>query len=557
MAGGLLNLIAIGNQNIILNGNPTKSFFKNRYAKYTNFGLQKYRVDTRGNNKIEISRETPEVTFKIPRYGDLLMDTYLVINLPDIYSPILNISGEHRPYEFKWIKNIGTQLIKEVRFFIGSALVQKFSGSYLQNMVERDFDANKKELFNIMTGNISELNDPANYADNNNNYPNAYYETNSDISGIEPSIRGQQLYIPINIWFTLMSTMALPLICLQYAELEIRFDLRPLSELFTIRDVLNKENYDNNIRIKADQNENAYLMYKFTNPPDVSFITQETTYDDIRVDFNPDVHLITTQCFLDNEERTLFANNTQEYLIKEVYEYDYEKVNKSSKVKLESSNGLVSNWMWHFQRNDVKLRNEWSNYTNWPYENIRPYKLTKLKNNNTEIFYSKTDLYQIQDLSKNIYITGNSPSDFEQKNFKSILNIFSIICDGKTREDDFPEGVYSKVEKYTRTSGNSKDGLYHYNFGLNSDPYKYQPSGAFNTNKFKNVEFEFDLTSNPPIDPVNVNFTTICDPETGEIIATSKEPTSIYKYNYNLHIYEERYNILTFQSGLADLMYSR
>ena len=41
MAGGLLNLIAVGNQNIILNGNPTKSFFKTKYAKYTNFGLQK------------------------------------------------------------------------------------------------------------------------------------------------------------------------------------------------------------------------------------------------------------------------------------------------------------------------------------------------------------------------------------------------------------------------------------------------------------------------------------------------------------------------------------
>ena len=34
MAGGLLNLIAVGNQNIILNGNPTKSFFKTKYAKY-------------------------------------------------------------------------------------------------------------------------------------------------------------------------------------------------------------------------------------------------------------------------------------------------------------------------------------------------------------------------------------------------------------------------------------------------------------------------------------------------------------------------------------------
>ena len=45
------------------------------------------------------------------------------------------------------------------------------------------------------------------------------------------------------------------------------------------------------------------------------------------------------------------------------------------------------------------------------------------------------------------------------------------------------------------------------------------------------------------------------DPETGEIIATSKDPGSIYKYNYDLYIIEEKYNILTFQAGMADLMY--
>ena len=45
MPGGLLNLIAVGNQNVILNGNPTKTFFKSTYSKYTNFGLQKFRID--------------------------------------------------------------------------------------------------------------------------------------------------------------------------------------------------------------------------------------------------------------------------------------------------------------------------------------------------------------------------------------------------------------------------------------------------------------------------------------------------------------------------------
>jgi len=78
-----------------------------------------------------------------------------------------------------------------------------------------------------------------------------------------------------------------------------------------------------------------------------------------------------------------------------------------------------------------------------------------------------------------------------------------------------------------------------------------------NTNKFKTIEFEYNLTSNPPFDISNVFFTTICDPETGEVIATSKDPGSIYQYNYQLFIFEERYNILKFQSGTADLEYSR
>ena len=42
MPGGLLNLVAYGNLNVIINGNPTKTFFKTKYAKYTNFGLQKF-----------------------------------------------------------------------------------------------------------------------------------------------------------------------------------------------------------------------------------------------------------------------------------------------------------------------------------------------------------------------------------------------------------------------------------------------------------------------------------------------------------------------------------
>lgn len=578
MAGGLLNLIAIGNQNIILTGNPTKSFFKTKYSKYTNFGMQKFRIDQTGQTNIDLTKET-KYRFKIARYGDLLMDTFLVVTLPNIWSPIykytnLDLPGrsndffEYRPYEFQWIKNIGSQIIKEVQFTIGGHLIQKYSGSYIQNVVERDFDNNKKNLFNVMTGNTKELNDPANYANRNNNYPNAFNPDNTDISGIEPSIPETQIYIPINSWYSMISTMAFPLICLQYSEFEIEFILNPIEKLFTIKDVIydfsnNNLNiipktYDNLPRIKPLSNKNeVYSFYKFIQPPAVRDICNNYIYENKLNNINPDIHLITTQCFLDNEERTLFANNIQEYLIKIVYEYPFDIKQQSGKVKLES-NGLVSNWMWYFQRSDVEDRNEWCNYTNWPYENKIPNSLKELKNelNLENIYYPYLENY-VLDNSKNIYYTGYTPNTNEQQNHKDILKNFAIIVDGAYREKEFPSGIYDKIEKYNKTLGNVKEGLYNYNFSLYNDPYKIQPSGAFNTNKFKTIEFEYNLVSNPPFDLSSVYFSTICDPETGEIIATSKDPGTIYKYNYKLHIYEERYNILKFQSGIADLIYSR
>jgi len=564
MAGGLLNLIALGNQNIILTGNPTKSFFKSTYSKYTNFGLQKFRIDQVGQTELDITKIS-KFTFKILRYGDLLMDMYLVIKLPKIWSPVLKYSdSEYRPYEFKWIKNIGCQIIKEVNITIDGITIQKFSGHYLQNIVERDFDAHKKAIFDKMTGNISELNDPANFNNRNNNYPSAFNlnEATTDISGIEPSINDYNLYIPINSWFSMSSLMALPLICLQYSELFIDFTLRPINELFTIKDVMyinsiNPIPYNNFPQIQATQNELVYQFKRFIHPPPKTNLTSNIDhYIDLRSTINSNIHLICTQCFLEETERKHFAKNSQTYLIREINEYNFEKVIKSNKVKIESK-GLISGWMWYFQRSDVASRNEWSNYTNWLYEDKIPNDLDKLRIESDYKYYSPHFSYG-GDISKNIYITGYSPDIYSQTNQCEIMKNFAIICDGKYREQEFDSNIFSKVEKYNKSNGAcSKAGLYCYNFSLTTDPFKQQPNGAFNTNLFKTIEFEYNNYNNPPIDPITSNFRTICDDETGLVIGVSRDPTSIYKYYYNLHVLEEKYNILLFQNGFGGLMYSK
>jgi hypothetical protein len=74
MPGGLLNIIALGNANIFLTGNPSKTFFRVTYSKYTNFGLQKFRIDYDGIRDLRLT-EPSTFCFKIKRYAELLMDT--------------------------------------------------------------------------------------------------------------------------------------------------------------------------------------------------------------------------------------------------------------------------------------------------------------------------------------------------------------------------------------------------------------------------------------------------------------------------------------------------
>ena len=77
-SGAILNLIAIGNDNVILTGNPEVTFFKTAYKKYTNFGLQKFRIDYDGMRVLRLT-EPSTFKFKFPRNVDFAtnMDTDL------------------------------------------------------------------------------------------------------------------------------------------------------------------------------------------------------------------------------------------------------------------------------------------------------------------------------------------------------------------------------------------------------------------------------------------------------------------------------------------------
>jgi hypothetical protein len=563
MAGGLMQLVAQGQQNIILNGNPSKTFFKSSFVQYTNFGLQKFRVDFEGSKTLRLSEEST-YTFKIPRYADLLMDCYLSVNLPTIWSPIFppaqnpendtTSPGQWVPYEFKWIEHLGAKMISKISITCGNYTLQEYSGDYLLASVQRDFNGTKRALFDVMIGHVPEIFDPANAGSRVNSYPNAFY--NDTLAGPDPSIRGRILYIPLNNWFGLKTQMAFPLTSLQYNELHINITLRPINQLFQIRDVFDSTyNYP-----YVAPNFNTWYMqfYRFLQPPPDINIGIDS-YSDQRTLWNADVHLNCTYCFLSNEEERVFALEEQKYLIKQVHEQKFYNVTGSNKIQLDSL-GMVSSWMFYFQRSDINLRNEWSNYSNWPY-NYMPQDVIQAPSTGNYTVY-RTDasgnLVPVNigpGVNPNGKLTGLliTPT-YTQDNEKNILNVLGILLDGSYRENILPSGVYNFIEKYTRTTGFAPPGLYCYNFCLNSNNSELQPSGAINMSRFSQIELEFS-TIIPQIDPLAQSLV-ICDPETGVIVGINKPTWRIYDYNFNLTLFEERINQVIFIGGNCGLAYA-
>ena len=75
--------------------------------------------------------------------------------------------------------------------------------------------------------------------------------------------------------------------------------------------------------------------------------------------------------------------------------------------------GMVSSWMWFIQRSDIALRNQWSNYTNWPYDFLPYNVVTPGVDENDTYSYVKELNYELGDKAKDT-ITPSHDFDFNE-----------------------------------------------------------------------------------------------------------------------------------------------
>ena len=502
MAGGLLNLVSHGASSIFLFGNPQKSLFYKTYKSITNFGMQRFRLECDKKQNLNMTTET-KFSFKIERHADLLGDTHLVVNIPDIWCFNRHdlLRGNDTEYNFSWIHELGTNMINEISVESGGVILAKYTGEYLSLIEHRD-NATKLDLWKKMIGHVPEV-----YA--------SEYTTEKKY----PTIRGRKLYIPLKCWFTLGSEQALPLVALQYSPVYIHITIKPVVELYRIQVQVDNQSWK-----KPDfSDDNQKLVY---------FLQKDHTNINKEMEWNLDIHIISTYYFLDEKERKEIAKRDHKYLVKDMFQHNFKYLHGPSVLKLDTR-GLVSNFQFRCRRSDVDKRNEWSNFSNYEYFHEK-YPPTKKTTENSDY--------------------ADYPDDEPYYRYEEIIQDFKLVMDGNDRENTLDSGILQYIEPYTRSKGCGKNGVYYYNFTTNTDLSEYQPHGAMNMDKFEDIHFHVN-TIEPPINE-DSNVTVVCDTE-GEVIGVDQKTQDMFEYTFDLDVYEERYNIIIINNGMIGTFFAR
>tara|TARA_B110000858_G_scaffold197147_1_gene257851 strand:+ start:3269 stop:4741 length:1473 start_codon:yes stop_codon:yes gene_type:complete len=158
---------------------------------------------------------------------DLLTNLYFCCELPEIYSD--------KNLKFKWIKNIGLSMIKEIELKIGDITLQKLTSDWLNIWYNLSID--KKNFDNII-GNTINLHNPSVFNNKkviirNNKFEFKYYPNSSQENNI-PSIPKTILNIPLNFWFSKELKTALPMAYFSTTTVKITLRLEDAENLYTL-----------------------------------------------------------------------------------------------------------------------------------------------------------------------------------------------------------------------------------------------------------------------------------------------------------------------------------
>jgi len=309
-----MQLVAYGAQDVYLTGNPQITFWKVTYRRYTNFAIES--IEQTFNGQADFGRRVQCV---ISRNGDLAYRTYLQVTLPEI-NQLMGVgsfvAGQGTGVYARWLDFPGEQLIAQVEVEIGGQRIDRQYGDWMHIWNQLTMTAEQQRGYFKMVGNTTQLTfitDPS------------FAEVDGPCDSLAPrqvcaprnALPETTLYIPLQFWFCGNPGLALPLIALQYHEVKINLDIRPIDECLWAVTTLNC-------------NTNPYSGVGGQNAPGRP-VPAAIAYNQSIVAAS----LYVDYVFLDTDERRRMAQNPHEYLITQLQFTGDESVGSSSnKIKL-------------------------------------------------------------------------------------------------------------------------------------------------------------------------------------------------------------------------------
>ena len=221
MGGGLMQLVAYGAQDVYLTGNPQITFWKVTYRRHTNFAMES--IEQTFNGQADFGRR---VTCTISRNGDLAYRTYLQVTLPEINQAMANKDGG---VYARWLDNPGEQLISQVEVEIGGQRIDRQYGDWMHIWNELTASAEQTRGYDAMIGQTSQLTYITDPSFNNVDGP-CESDAPRQVCAPRNALPETTLYVPLQFWYCRNPGLALPLIALQYHEVKINLDIRPIDE---------------------------------------------------------------------------------------------------------------------------------------------------------------------------------------------------------------------------------------------------------------------------------------------------------------------------------------
>ena len=186
MAGGLMQLVAYGAQDVYLTGNPKVTFFQAVYKRHTNFAMETIEQTVNGT-----AANSGRVSVTVARNGDLIGDMYIeLLNDAAKLSSAASTGADAANAFAGWVAE---RAIKSAELSIGGQRIDKHYQRWWRLYSELYLDDAKRTNWGKMTS--------------------------SSVTA------AGTVYLPLVFFFNRNPGLALPLIALQYHEVRIDFDL--------------------------------------------------------------------------------------------------------------------------------------------------------------------------------------------------------------------------------------------------------------------------------------------------------------------------------------------